>query len=368
MVDYGSVRETIVGKAQFRKSKNMLRKNRNFVSLLINSSLEGPAVTKKSLSLRWLEIFQLVSKLGSIQKVSVETGLSISTVSNHLRSLERALDVELVDHSRRPMGLTPAGTVFSRHVHEGLMALKRGEAELRSGSWQHATDLRLGLIDDFDSRVAPDLFTLLSARLPRCSFRHFTRQSHEIIDKLQSQGLDAGVATRPSYHVEGLKEFPLLRDPFIVIIPPAFDCPVEDLANPDSTLPFLRYSRDLAIGKLIEMQLTRSKIILPNRFELECNQSIIGLVAGGSGWTITTAASYYRARRFHKNTRAMPFPGKSFARTVSLFTTDVYPSSTTRLIHNVLQKLIRQHVTEPMISRFQWLEDDFRTIPTPAEL
>ncbi len=132
-------------------------------------------MTKKSLSLKWLEIFQLVSKLGSIQKAAAETGLSISTVSNHLRNLEKALGVELVDHGRRPMGLTPAGTVFSRHVHDGLMAIRRGEAEIRSGSWQHATDLRLGLIDDFDSRVAPDLFRHLSANLPRCNFRHFTR-------------------------------------------------------------------------------------------------------------------------------------------------------------------------------------------------
>ncbi len=323
-------------------------------------------MAQKSLSLRWLEVFQLISRLGSIQKVSAETGLSISTVSNHLRSLEKALDVELVDHSRRPMGLTPAGTVFSRHVHEGLMALRRGEAELRSGSWQHATDLRLGLIDDLDSRVAPELFRYLSSTLPRCNFRHFTRPSHEIIDKLQAQKLDAGVAARPSGHVEGLMEFPLLRDPFIVILPPSYNGQVEDLLNAETSLPLLRYSRDHTIGKLIEIQLTRSKINLPNRFELECNLSIIGLVAEGSGWAITTAASYYRARRFHENTRALPFPGKSFARTVSLFTTSVYPPTTSRLIHNTLYNLIRQHVSEPMTARFPWLKDDFRTLPTPT--
>lgn len=247
------------------------------------------------------------------------------------------------------------------------MALKRGEAELRSGSWQHATDLRLGLIDDFDSRVAPELFRNLSASLPRCSFRHFTRPSHEIIDKLQSQKLDAGVATRPSDHAEGLIEFPLLRDPFIVILPPAYQGRIDELLDSEPSLPLLRYSRDHTIGKLIESQLTRSKISLPNRFELECNQSIIGLVAEGSGWAITTAASYYRARRFHDDTRALPFPGKSFARTVSLFTTSVYPPTTTRLLHSTLHNLIRLHVTEPMTVKFPWLKDDFRTLRMPSK-
>ena len=68
---------------------------------------------QKSLSLRWLEVFQLIAKSGSIQQVASETDLSISTVSNHLRSLETALSVDLVDHGRRPMGLTPAGEVFA---------------------------------------------------------------------------------------------------------------------------------------------------------------------------------------------------------------------------------------------------------------
>lgn len=319
-------------------------------------------MVRKSLSLKWLEVFQLISKLGSVQKVSAETGLSISTVSNHLRSLERALGVELVDHSRRPMGLTPAGTVFARHVYEGMTALKRGEAEIRSGSWQHATDLRLALIDDFDNQIAPEFFSFLSAALPRCNFRHYARPSHEIIEMIQAQKLDAGIATRPAENVEGLIEYPLMRDPFIVVLPPDFTGDVTDLIRPNPALPFLRYSRDYIIGKLIEMQLTRSKINLPNRFELECNQSVIGLVADSSGWTVTTAASYYRAHRYHKHTKVLPFPGKSFVRTVSLFTSHVYPVATSKLIHETMQDLMDAHFVEPMTTQFPWLRREFRTI------
>ncbi len=319
---------------------------------------------QKSLSLRWLEVFQLIAKSGSIQRVASETGLSISTVSNHLRSLENALGVELVDHGRRPMGLTPAGEVFSRYVREGLTVLKRGEAEIRSGNWKHATELRLALIDDFDNQVAPELFRFLSHALPRCNFRHFTRPSHEIIAKLQEHKVDAGVATRPVGTTNGLVEFPLMRDPFIVILPKSFEGKVEDVLKPDADLPFLRYSRDYTIGKQIEIQLTRSKFSLPNRFELECNQSIVGLVAEGSGWAVTTVASLQRAQRFHNSVKAMPFPGRNFVRTVSLFTTDVYPTSTSLLIHKVLSKLIQNKLCNPMSAKFPWLDKDFRTLPS----
>ncbi len=320
----------------------------------------------KALSLRWLEVFRLVAKSGSIQQAASETGLSISTVSNHLRSLEAALGVELVDHGRRPMGLTPAGEVFARYVRDGLTVLKRGEAEIRSGNWKHATDLRLALIDDFDNQIAPDLFRFLAQALPRCSFRHYTRPSHEILANLQEHKLDAGVATRPSERTEGLIEYPLMRDPFIVILPMSYQGAPENLLKPDAELPLLRYSRDYMIGKQIEIQLTRSKYNLPNRFEMECNHSIIGLVAEGSGWAITTAACFHRAQRFHDSVKALPFPGRNFVRTVSLFTTEVYPETTSKLIQKVMTQLIRQHFTEPMAGSHGWLKNDFRTMEGEA--
>ena len=50
----------------------------------------------KDLTLKGLEVFQAVAKLGSIQAVAEETGLSISTVSHHLKALENGLGVSLV--------------------------------------------------------------------------------------------------------------------------------------------------------------------------------------------------------------------------------------------------------------------------------
>jgi len=157
-----------------------------------------------------------------------------------------------------------------------------------------------------------------------------------------------------------------MRDPFVVILPKSFKDGAEGLFTPDSELPLLRYSRDYTIGKQIEIQLTRSKYNLPNRFELECNQSIIGLVAEGSGWAITTAACFHRAQRFHDNVNIIPFPGRNFVRTVSLFTTEVYPETTSKLIQKAMVNLIRQHFTDPMGKTHIWLKDDFVTLEAEA--
>ena len=68
------------------------------------------------LSLKWLKAFQLVAQSGSVQTVAADMGLSVSTVSHHLSKLEENLGVLLLDHSRRPMVLTPPGTVFLRYI------------------------------------------------------------------------------------------------------------------------------------------------------------------------------------------------------------------------------------------------------------
>ncbi len=317
---------------------------------------------RANLSLRGLEVFLAVAKSGSVRKVAAETGLSASTISHHLRGVEDSLGVALIDHSRRPMVLTPSGSVFARHVEEGLRSIRRGETELIAGDLAETRELRLGLVDDFDSEVAPDLAQFLARAMPKCTFIHHTRPSHEIIRLLYERKLDAGVATNPASDTSGLIEHPLLRDPFVLALP-AEDPPDPDaLVSGQAKLPLLRYSRNQVIGTLIEAHLRRSRINLPNRFELESNQSIMGMVAEGSGWAITTPTGYGRARRFHDRIALCPFPGREFTRTLSLFTTEVYPGNMAALIAQSLRRLIHMHFVDPVTQRYPWLTPGFRVL------
>ena len=198
--------------------------------------------------------------------------------------------------------------------------------------------------------------------MPKCTFVHHTRPSHEIVRLLFERKLDAGVATHPASDTSGLVDYPLLRDPFVLALPADSPFDPEALMRGQGDLPFLRYSRNQVIGTLIEAHLRRSRISLANRFELESNQSLLGMVAEGSGWAITTPACYGRARRFHDRIDLHPFPGKEFTRTLSLFTTDVYPANMAVLIAQALRRLITQHFTDPVTQRYPWLAPGFRVL------
>lgn len=322
---------------------------------------------RPNLSLRGLEIFLLAAKSGSMRQVAAETGLSISTVSHHLRGIQTSLGVSLLDHSRRPMVLTPAGTRFARHVEEGLKHIRRGETELSAGDLAQMRELRFGIVDDFDSEVAPELAQFLARAMPRSTFQHHTRPSHEIIRLLFAQKLDVGVATRPVTGTLGLSEYPVLRDPFVIALPASASDAPEDCLAGRSELPLLRYSHLQIIGNLIEAHLRRTRVSLESRFELESNQSLLGMVADGSGWAITTPASFARAKRFHDQIALHPYPGKGFARTVSLFSTELYPQATAEMIAGSLRRLVNRYFVEPISKNYGWLSPGFRSLETSFE-
>lgn len=322
---------------------------------------------RSDLSLKWLEIFQLTANLGSVQAVARETGLSMSTVSQHLRSLENKMGVALLDHKRRPMTLTPSGAVFLKHVDEALKLIGKARAEVTLGTMAEARLLRLGLIEDFDSDIAPELAVFLAHGMPKCDFSHYTRFSHDILDMLQRNQLDIGVASNPNEMPHDLKEYPMLRDPFVLALPAGSEESPEACLAGHARLPLLRYAREQQINAQIEAQLKRLKINLPNRFEIESNQTMMAMIAAGSGWALTTPTCYFRARRFHGQVQLHPFPNKSFARYLSLFARGECSDQVVRMINAAMRNLLELRLLQPAHEAMPWLRESLHLLPEPSD-
>ena len=317
---------------------------------------------RKDLSLKWLELFQICAQKGSLQAASQETGLTVSTISHHLRSLEEHLGVELFNHSRRPMVLTPKGRVFLRKIEDALYAIRRAKAEVSAGSLAEASYLRLGTIEDFDSDIVPELAVHLSKSMPRCDFNFHTDSSHAIIEMLQDRQLDLGLTSNPAERIRDLLEKPLLRDPFVVVLPRNAEFSLADIVEGKSKLPLLRFSANLIIARQIESQLRRIGVAAPHWFECTNNQTLMAMVASGSGWAISTPLLYARARRFHGQTRMHKFPGKAFSRTISIVSTPDCSRSAVDLIDQKLRTLITEHALKPLHKKEPWLKESYRLV------
>ena len=321
---------------------------------------------KSKLSLKWLEVFLLTARSGAVQEAAQESGLSVSTVSHHIRSLEDTLGVNLFDHARRPLRLTAAGSVFHAQVDEAMRLLRKAETEAQAGDLAETRELSIGLIEDFDSEIGPELARSLAAGMPKCRFRHLTRPSHEILALLRHQDIDVGIATRPQFGTDDLTEVPLLRDPFVLAVPLGDTTAPEDHLAGRSPLPLLRYSGNQIMAAQIEQHLRRLRITLPARFEFDSNQSLMSMVADGDGWAITTPMNYIRAHRFHRQITLLPFPAKSFARTLSVITTDDSPGAAVASVIGTMRRLAEDRAVAPTVERMPWLDGLFRVLPDTA--
>lgn len=320
------------------------------------------APANKDLSLKWLELFQTYARTHSLQATADETGLSISTVSHHLRNLEEHLGVPLFDHARRPMVLTPKGHSFLHNVAQAMHIIRKATAEASAGNVVDASYLRLGTIEDLDSDVTPELAVYLSQQMPDCDFLYRTANSHEIIKMLRHRELDLGIVTSPQNVAENLIDWPLLRDPFVVVLPIAADSALPDVVAGKTKLPFLQFAGDLLIAGQIEAQLRRLGVHLPNKFECGNNQTLMAMVAAGAGWTITTPLLFARARRFQPQLRMLPFPGKGFARTLSLMASAECSQSVIDLVNHKVRRELSRQVISDTHRGIPWLKEQFTLI------
>jgi hypothetical protein len=93
----------------------------------------------------------------------------------------------------------------------------------------------------------------------------------------------------------------------------------------------------------------------------------MNMVAEGHGWTIATPTNFMRARRFHRQIKLVPFPGKDFARYVSIFTTDLCAPHILTAVNQTLRNLTQSHSITPMTEKFPWLRGQFNLMPTDTK-
>ncbi|MDW4548722.1 LysR family transcriptional regulator [Defluviimonas sp. D31] len=317
----------------------------------------------KGITLRALELFEAIAQTGTVAEAARLMDLSLPAASQQISNLETTLGTTLFDRAHRPLRLTPAGRVFLHRVRDALSQIRQARAELTVLDISHLKSLRLGVIDDFDAELTPELVIALAKNLKNCRFRLTTAPSHEVTAMLASRQLDIVIAAAPQDPVPGAHEHRLLRDPYVLAVPRGLALPKGREIDTLSALPFLRYDRGQLMGRQIEAHLARHRVTLPDRIEIDSNQSIIALVANGAGFSITTPLALLRARSFLPQIDIHPLPLAAMSRTISLFALSQEAGNVPAEIAKMLRAMMTARLIGPAKEFAPWLADTFAVIP-----
>jgi len=316
----------------------------------------------KGITLRGLEVFESLAATGSVAQTAGITGLSQPAVSQQLRNLEKALGIDLVDHHRRPMQVTPAGRSFLARTEVVLSELRRAQSELTVMDLTHLSTLSIGLIDDFDNDLTPRLVTILADSLTKCRFKLITAPSLDISAAMAARELHIAVAASTGELHSGVIEYELVHDPFMLVAPKGVVGDTDDIMGALRDVPLLRYSGEQLISRQIEAHLVRHGLEFEERFEIGSHLALMAMVARNVGWAVTTPLGYMRAARFHDEIDAYPLPFAPFSRTISLFSRADLDDRVPQDVARTMRQLVQSQMIGPAVVRLPWLAGALKVI------
>jgi len=296
-----------------------------------------------------IEVFLAVADEGTISGAAKRLEVTPSAISQQLAAIETAMGAVLLDRSARPMHLTPAGRMFRRHAQTILNAEAEARADLAMADLGGLTTLRLGMIEDFDNDVTPDLLSTLASTLKGCRFLLETGASHRLLDQLETRALDMVVVTDMGRDgsTEAWREVhPLMIEPFMAIYPKGRE---------GADLPLIQYTARHMMGRQIAAHLARQNIRLAHRFELDSYRAILAMVAGGQGWTILPPLALHHGPRFQNGVTAAPLPFEPLSRRLSLIAREGVMRDVPAQIAGQLRNLIAARVIAPAHAEWPWL-------------
>jgi DNA-binding transcriptional LysR family regulator len=321
------------------------------------------------ISLRALQVFAAVEETGSLTAAAARLGGSRSAVSQQITNLEKAIGAQLVDRVSRPATLTPAGKVVLRHAQRMLQVISETQTELMEISLASMLELRLGVIDDLDASITPDLVMQLQERYPRCQLTVTSGRSDHLSDALAQRRLDlvlTGVLPEPE---AAYRSIPVLREPFMLVAPRGVFDPRGDLRAQMQARPFVRYNAGMPIGAMVAQHLRRLRIELPAPYSFDASRSVFAMMRRCGGWTLTTPLCVLDSGHDAEPMDCLQLPFAAFRRTIRIVTRPDELGSLPLHLAELSRALVREHLLPEVRRLADWLGDEFAVLESgPPDL
>ncbi|MDJ0776675.1 MAG: LysR family transcriptional regulator [Gammaproteobacteria bacterium] len=236
--------------------------------------------------LRSLEVFLAVAEQGQLTRAAAQLGISQSAVSQHLANLESLYATELLDRSLRPMQLTLTGQALQQHAREILRRVDAANLDLARIGQPQIPLLRACLLPSLATLLTPVVIeqTGGGGQMPTISLYADLASSHAHL--IKSRQVDLVVTSQAFFDLDGLLRYPVLRESFLLVLPPRTQDFGADLAQLARELPLVRFSPSTPAGMLVEQHLRRCNLRIDRFYDADRTTMIMAAVAAGQGFGI----------------------------------------------------------------------------------
>jgi DNA-binding transcriptional LysR family regulator len=237
-------------------------------------------------TLRQLEVFEAIARLGSFTRAAEELHLTQPTVSMQIKKLTDAVGLPLFEQVGKKVYLTTAGRALQSFSHEIFDHFNRFEILLADLKGLKQGKLRLGVITTAKYFI-PRLLGAFCQQYPGIDVSMKVSNRERILERLNNNEDDLYILGQPPEDSDAVAE-PFLANPLVVIAPANHplarvkNIPLKRLAEES----FLLRESGSGTRKATEQLFARHKLKIKVRMELGSNEAIKQTVAGGLGVSV----------------------------------------------------------------------------------
>ena len=234
------------------------------------------------MNLRFLKTIIAISKHPNLVSAADSLGLSHSAVSLQVKTLEKELQIMILDRSTRPPSLTDEGFVLVEQakrivsITDDIQFLLRGKNLLGR--------VMIGAVPSTVSGIVAPALASLKKQHPNLQVELYIGLSGPLIQKVKERDLDVVIATEPPELGEELQVRTLCHEPYNLVVSNGQDD--LDLKDLLAARPFIWFDRRSWLSRQVEMFLRAEKFQVNAAMEVDSIEAVECLVAHDLGVSI----------------------------------------------------------------------------------
>jgi DNA-binding transcriptional LysR family regulator len=198
-----------------------------------------------------LKLFRDIAQTHSFSRGAAMNGISQSAASQHVQELERALGVELLDRSTRPLVVTPAGRLYGEFCRDILRRKEDFESALQRMRQEVEGTLRVAAIYSVGLSELVSLEKEFARRQPEAKLEVQYLRPERIYEAVLAGEVDLGLISYPETRRD-ITVIPWRREEMVLAVSPEHTL----AGRADAVLPhelngadFISFDEDLPIRR-----------------------------------------------------------------------------------------------------------------------
>lgn len=236
------------------------------------------------MQLRFVELFCDVAQRHSFSKGAAAQNVSQSAASQAVHLLEKRLGTLLIDRSKRPLELTPAGQVYFDGCRELLERYRSIEDQVQQIQHRVAGMVRVAAIYSVGLMQMERYVKRFEELYPDAELRLDYVHPDQVYEQILNDEADLGLVSFPRNGGE-IVSIDWQKQPMLLVVPPYHplatreNVSILELAGQD----YVGFTRDLTIRREIDRWLKRARVAVNSIHEFDNIENIKRAIEIGTG-------------------------------------------------------------------------------------